>query len=122
MRDLYQRLHLPRHATAADIDNAIRECPHYGLREDARAVLAHDAARQEYDALHDLLSDVGQLRAGLGMTHAPHWRGSVALDFTPPPDERRARHESLNERLDAALHPRRRFALPRLGRRRPARR
>lgn len=119
MRDLYKRLCIEREASAAEVESAVQGCPHYELREDARAVFQSETTRRDYDALHDLLSDVGRLRADLGMTHAPHWRGSVALDFTPAAVERRARRDSLNERLDDALAPRRRFPLSRFYRRKP---
>ncbi|WP_106477801.1 hypothetical protein [Phytohalomonas tamaricis] len=103
MRDLYHRLDIPRHATPDTIARAAARCANQTLQADAKSVLGIDAHREVYDELHGLLSDLGQLRAGLGMTHAPHWCGDVANDFSPPPERIVSRQAQLTAKLEIAL-------------------
>ncbi|MFY0990044.1 hypothetical protein [Halomonas sp. C05BenzN] len=108
MRNLYQRLGLAPDASEAEITAAIERCEHTALKADACTVLEVDSRREEYDALHTTLSDIGRLRARLGLTHAPYWREGPADDFSLPPDTRGARHDELMQRLTQAalLHNR----------------
>lgn len=108
MRNLYQRLGLDPGASEAEVTSAIERCEHTALKADARTVLEVDSRREEYDALHITLSDIGRLRARLGLTHAPYWRDGPADDFSLPPDTHGSRHDELMRRLThaALLHNR----------------
>ncbi|ATJ83611.1 hypothetical protein ACFPTY_11360 [Halomonas beimenensis] len=108
MRDLYQRLRLDPEADDAEIAAAIEACEHTALKADAAAVLQAEWRRAEYDALHDTLSDIGRLRARLGLTHAPYWRVGPADDFSLPPGPPGSRFEEWMQRLNhaARLHNR----------------
>ncbi|WP_404473459.1 hypothetical protein LG301_03420 [Vreelandella venusta] len=103
MRDLYQRLALSPSANEADINSAVARCPNSALRQDAKAVLAIAERRDAYDALHDTVSDIGRLRARLGLTHGAHWQGDVANDFSLPPDNAISRHDELVDRVSLAV-------------------
>ncbi|KFF47957.1 hypothetical protein GY26_17465 [Gammaproteobacteria bacterium MFB021] len=102
MRDLYLRLGVSPTASAEEIERAIRDCANQSLKADAQAALGSPERRAEYDEMHQLLGDIGRLRAGLGLTHAPHWHGDAANDFSPPgaPTTRQAQ---LTRKLDVAL-------------------
>lgn len=103
MRDLYRRLALSPDANDAALREALARCPNSALRRDAEAALSIPAHRERFDALHATVSDVGQLRARLGLVHGAHWQGDVANDFSPPPDSVRSRHDALFARLDEAV-------------------
>ncbi|MDR5906967.1 hypothetical protein [Franzmannia qiaohouensis] len=102
MRDLYKRLGLSPDASKEAIRTAIDTCQHSALKADAQMVLQVESRRDEYDALHTTLCDIGLLRARLGLTHGAYWQDSVANDFSLPPDSARSRHEELVERLSHA--------------------
>lgn len=68
-------------ANEQQIDTAVARCPNSALRQDATSVLTVTPHRETYDALHGTLSDIGRLRARLGLTHGAHWQGDVANDF-----------------------------------------
>lgn len=115
MRDLYQRLTLTPEASDQEIKEAVARCPNSALRQDAETALAISEHRDVYDKLHRTVSDIGQLRARLGLTHGAHWQGDVANDFSLPPDNAISRHDELIERVSFAvlLHNRwRRFKGP----------
>ncbi|WP_404377025.1 hypothetical protein [Vreelandella aquamarina] len=103
MRDLYQRLDLSPGANEQQIKSAVARCPNSALRQDATSVLAVEAHRETYDALHTTLSDIGCLRARLGLTHGAHWQGDVANDFSMPPDNAISRHDELVDRVSHAV-------------------
>ncbi|WP_110685370.1 hypothetical protein [Salinicola aestuarinus] len=107
MRDLYRRLGIPKDAAPPTLENALRRCDHQSLKVDAAAVLGVTARRRQYDDLHALLNDLGSLRVGLGLTHAPHWQGDVASDFTQPPPTL-SRQQALIQKLEAVLTQRQR--------------
>ncbi|KGE78743.1 hypothetical protein [Halomonas salina] len=116
MRDLYQRLHLSPDADESAVAEAIARCEHSALKADAATVLQANSRRAEYDALHDTLSDIGRLRARLGLTHAPYWRAGPADDFSLPPGPPGSRFEEWMQRLNVAARahnrrPRRRGTL-----------
>ncbi|MBB3143126.1 hypothetical protein [Halomonas organivorans] len=116
MRDLYQRLRLSVDADDTAVAAAIDRCEHTGLKADAATVLQAEWRRAEYDALHDTLSDIGRLRARLGLTHAPYWRAGPADDFSLPPGPPGSRFEEWMQRLNRAAlahnrAPRRRLAV-----------
>lgn len=108
MRDLYKRLGLDPRAGEVEITAAIERCEHTALRADAHTVLEVGSRREEYDALHTTLSEIGRLRTRLGLTHAPYWRDGPADDFSLPPDTHGSRHDELMQRLTRAalLHNR----------------
>lgn len=103
MRDLYQRLAIPPEANDQEIKRAVASCQHSALRQDAEAVFAVAERRQTYDKLHDTVSDIGRLRARLGLSHGAHWQGDVANDFSLPPDHAISRHEELIDRVSQAV-------------------
>ncbi|WP_110707627.1 hypothetical protein [Salinicola sp. CR57] len=103
MRDLYLRLGIAKQATPEALSRATQRCPNQSLRADAQAALGSPERRAEYDDIHRLLSDIGQLRAGLGLTHAPHWHGDAANDFSPMAAPAAARQQLLTRKLDVAL-------------------
>ncbi|MFC7369395.1 MULTISPECIES: hypothetical protein [Vreelandella] len=103
MRDLYQRLSLAPGASDQAIKNAVARCPNSALRQDAEATLAVSEHRHIYDNLHKTVSDIGQLRARLGLTHGAHWQGDVANDFSLPPDNAISRHDELIDRVSFAV-------------------
>lgn len=103
MRDLYKRLGVAADADSRTLDSAIETCRHTALKHDAETVLGVDARREHYDRLHRRLSDIGRLRARLGLTHAPHWQGDVANDFSLSPDIADSRHQQLTAKVDALV-------------------
>ncbi|MGO2879022.1 hypothetical protein ACT3UJ_01170 [Halomonas sp. 86] len=99
MRDLYQRLNVPPQANDEELQQAVARCPNSALRQDAEAAFAVAKRRADYDKLHATLSDIGQLRTQLGLTHGAHWQDDVANDFSVPPDEIVSRHDKLVDRV-----------------------
>ncbi|WP_251977981.1 hypothetical protein [Salinicola avicenniae] len=114
MRDLYRRLGIAKDASPAALEAALKRCDHQSLKADAAAVLGTTSRRMQYDELHALLNDLGSLRVGLGLTHAPHWQGDVASDFTQPPPTV-SRQQQLIQKLEAVLTQRQRRWRLRLG-------
>ncbi|WP_447555552.1 hypothetical protein [Vreelandella sp. EE22] len=102
MRDLYKRLALSPTVDEQTLNQALADCPNSALRQDAEATLAMDEHRKRYDELHTTLSDIGRLRAHLGLTHAPHWQGNTANDFSLPPDSAESCLDDLLTRVDKA--------------------
>lgn len=107
MRDLYRRLGIDKDAPPAALSAAIQRCPNQALRADATAILNAPERREAYDDAHELLDALGSLRIGLGLTHAPHWQGELAGDFTQPPPSV-SRHQQLMLKLEAILTQRQR--------------
>ncbi|SDO11093.1 hypothetical protein [Vreelandella arcis] len=103
MRDLYQRLSLSSKASEQEIQHAVTGCQNSALRQDAETVLTVNVHRDTYDTLHHTLSDIGCLRARLGLTHGAHWQGDVANDFSMPPDNAISRHDELVDRVSSAV-------------------
>ncbi|WP_447957375.1 hypothetical protein [Vreelandella sp. EE7] len=103
MRDLYKRLALSPKVDEQTLNTALEKCANSALREDAEATLAEARHRAQYDAMHHTLSDIGRLRAGLGLSHAPHWQGDAANDFSMPPDNTPPRLDELSQRLGEAV-------------------
>ncbi|MFI0472642.1 hypothetical protein ACGLWX_07950 [Halomonas sp. HMF6819] len=103
MRDLYQRLALSPAADQPTLDSALSRCPNSALRRDAEAALGVESHRARYDEVHQTLGDIGRLRAGLGLTHAPHWQTDAANDFSMPADTAPPRVETLGRRIAAAV-------------------
>ncbi|MEA2117997.1 hypothetical protein [Halovibrio sp. HP20-50] len=103
MRDLYQRLAVSPEANDQEIKRAVANCQHSALRQDAESVFAVAERRDVYDTLHDTVSDIGRLRARLGLSHGSHWQGDVANDFSLPPDHAISRHDELVDRVSHAV-------------------
>lgn len=103
MRDLYKRLGVEPTADETTIGAAIDACDNSALKTDAATVLNVGTRREAYDGLHGMLSELGRLRARLGLTHGAHWLGSVANDFSLTPDLAQSRHDALVAKLDAAV-------------------
>lgn len=103
MRDLYQRLALSPSANSHEISSAVTHCANSALRQDAETVLGVAEHRDAYNKLHKTVSDIGQLRARLGLTHGAHWQGDVANDFSLPPDNAISRHDELVDRVSYAV-------------------
>jgi curved DNA-binding protein CbpA len=81
MRDLYRRLGISSTASPQDIQKAVQSCSDAKLKEDATEVLLSESRRKTYDQVHASLTDIGVLRAKLGLTHRPNWQGSQTQDF-----------------------------------------
>ncbi|GAB2803178.1 hypothetical protein GCM10027040_34310 [Halomonas shantousis] len=103
MRDLYKRLGIDADAPAPRITASLDSCPNAALKADAMAVLSVSSRRDDYDALHRTLYDIGRLRARLGLTHGEYWQGSVANDFTAPADSRVSRYDDLTVKITRAV-------------------
>ncbi|MFC0269230.1 hypothetical protein [Kushneria aurantia] len=104
MRDLYQRLNLAPNASPRAIRRALSHCNNQSLKQDVETTLLVPANRRCYDAHRDELAALGRLRAELGLTHAAHWQGETAHDFTPRPPRHTGRRGQLEARLNRALH------------------
>lgn len=81
MRDLYKRLGINASAPPQEIRAAIRSCGDPKLKEDATEVLLSDGRRKTYDQVHAALTDIGTLRAKLGLAHGENWQASEAQGF-----------------------------------------
>lgn len=103
MRDLYQRLAVSPQANEQELKQAVANCQHSALRQDAEAVFSVAERREAYDTLHDTVSDIGRLRARLGLSHGAYWQGDVANDFSLPPDHAISRHDELVDRVSHAV-------------------
>lgn len=58
-------------------------------------VLLDSARRRVYDRIHAGLSDVGKLRARLGLNHSENWKGPAASDFSITHDSPRSLYDEL---------------------------
>ena len=103
MRDLYQRLGVSPQANDEELQQAVARCPNSALRQDAKAVFEVPKRRESYNQALMTLSDIGQLRARLGLTHGAHWQGDVANDFSLPADQAVSRHDELVDRVSHAV-------------------
>ena len=100
MRDLYRHLGVSQSATTQDIRNAISACKNVRIRDDASEVLLVAERRRQYDQLHSVLSDIGALRAHLGLNHGDNWRGAGTDEFT----SETARAQSIRDSLVTRIH------------------
>jgi len=105
MRNLYRRLGISELSSPEEIRQAIAACSNASVREDAEEVLLVEARRRNYDRLHTLLSDIGALRANLGLTHGRNWRGGQATEYSQEPTSRRSKFEQLIEKTRSASNP-----------------
>ncbi|WP_419307742.1 hypothetical protein J8402_02980 [Chromohalobacter israelensis] len=102
MRDIYRRLGLHVSASDADIARAIARCENNAVKRDAEEVLRVESRKREYDQLYGTLTGIGLLRARMGLTHAPYWRGSEANDFSISADDEYARYAELKAKMERA--------------------
>lgn len=99
MRNLYSKLGINVSASRAEIERAISSCPNASVREHAKEILLVEHRRIEYDRLNSLLMFIGQLRAGLGISHAENWDEKIADQYTrfhPLGSQRRRFYEKVN--------------------------
>jgi hypothetical protein len=82
MRNLYSRLGIPATSSQEQIKAAIAACGNPSLKADAEEVLLKDMHRLAYDRLHTTLTDIGYLRAALGLNYSDNWHGEEANDYT----------------------------------------
>ena len=82
MRDLYNRLGLQKTCSTEEIHTAVDKCGNTRIREDATEVLLQASRRRNYDRLHSVLTEIGLLRARLGLNYGDNWKGVEASDFT----------------------------------------
>lgn len=85
MRDLYYRLGIESKASDQKIRDAVSCCDNSKLREDADAVLLVPSRKRNYDQVHVTISDIGILRAHLGLNHSDNWQSPESDDFTTRP-------------------------------------
>lgn len=107
MRDLYKTIGIA--GPTADTD-AIRRALG-SLQEQtastraAQAILLNPTRKRVYDRSHTVLCRIGQLRANLGLSRAPHWLASDYADFDAPPSGERSQLDALRRRVGAAQPP-----------------
>ena len=101
MRNLYARLNVSAAATPDEIRAAIARCPNASLRADATEVLLEADRRRSYDRVHNVLTDIGQLRASLGLGHGDNWRGDEASDYTFPSVPARSKYREFKAKIDS---------------------
>lgn len=89
-------------ASDADIARAIARCENNAVKRDAEEVLRVESRKREYDQLYGTLTGIGLLRARMGLTHAPYWRGSEANDFSISADDEYARYAELKAKMERA--------------------
>lgn len=82
MRDLYKQLKISSSSSEEIIREAINSCRNIKLCKDAETVLLNPSIKKTYDKNHNVLTDIGKLRAQLGLSHSDNWYGSAAQDFT----------------------------------------
>lgn len=101
MRNLYARLKIAAAASEVEIRAAIAACPNAATRADATEVLLSPDRRRSYDRLHTVLTDIGQLRAALGLSHGDNWRGDAAVDYTRPAEPPRSRYAEFVAKVES---------------------
>ncbi|WP_277811102.1 hypothetical protein [Chromohalobacter canadensis] len=90
-------------ASDADIARAIARCENQAVKAAAENVLRVESRKREYDQLYGTLTGIGLLRARMGLSHAPYWKGSVANDFSISADGEYARYAELKAKVGRAV-------------------
>ncbi|MCI0511318.1 hypothetical protein C8E00_102154 [Chromohalobacter marismortui] len=103
MRDIYRRLDIHVSASDADIARAIARCENQAVKSAAEHILCVESRKREYDQLYGTLTGIGLLRARMGLSHAPYWRGNVANDFSISADDEYARYAELKAKVARAV-------------------
>lgn len=99
MRNLYSRLNVSPVASTAEIQSAIASCSNASIKADATEVLLSEGRRRDYDRLNGTLTDIGFLRAALGLSHASNWRGEESSEYTQPSGTAHSKHAELIEKI-----------------------
>jgi len=99
MRDLYIRLGINTSASLQEIRAAIQSCGDPTLKEDATEVLLSDGRRKTYDQVHAALTDIGTLRAKLGLAHGENWQGSETQDFNKGGRAQSSANKAFNKKI-----------------------
>ncbi len=100
MRNLYSKLNVHPAASPEEIRVAIDTCSNASVRADAKAVLLNKVRRQTYDRLNALLTDIGNLRASLGLSYAENWQGEEAIEYIPTSEAKCSRYEEFVQKLE----------------------
>ena len=87
MRDFYTRLNVNRSASVSELERAIESCRDAKLKNDAATVLLNPQMREAYDQAHNVLCNIGNLRANLGLNNSPNWTGTLVSDFYSAPSK-----------------------------------
>lgn len=99
MRDLYSRLNISPTASPEKIKASIAECSNASVKADAEEVLLHAGRRQTYNRLNTLLTDIGNLRASLGLSHADNWQGEEANEYASSSEAKCSKLEEFAEKI-----------------------
>lgn len=112
MRNLYKRIGVSPDATDLEINRALSAVKHDQAHRDAKTVLLDPTKRKAYDRVHAVVSDIGKLRARVGLTQGKYWRGIVAEDFSVPAGKPRSLRSEYIEKIKTQLKAdkRRRFS------------
>jgi hypothetical protein len=100
MRDLYKRLGISPDASEADITAVIQACSSSDIAKDARAVLLDLNRKATFDRVHKSLTEIGNLRANLGLNHSDHWQSPEADDFNKVPSRTLSAFDVLTNKVD----------------------
>jgi hypothetical protein len=95
MRDLYSRLGVDPSASEQEFRSAISNCTSSTLKADATEVLLISERRRSYDRVYRTLSDIGSLRAHLGLNHGDNWQSPESDDFSREPTHTYALYDEL---------------------------
>ena len=68
-------------ASTKEIRAAISCCSNASVRKDASVILLTDSRRRIYDRMNLLLTDIGDMRAMLGLSHADNWDSELANEY-----------------------------------------
>lgn len=99
MRDLYSRLNIHPAASLEKIKASIAKCSNASVKADAEEVLLHEGRRQTYNRLNTLLTDIGNLRASLGLNHADNWQGEEASEYASLSAAKHSKLEEFAEKI-----------------------
>ena len=99
MRDLYLRLGISQTASFDEIQKALQSCKDAKLRADVTAALLSEGRRKTYDQVHSTLTDIGALRAKLGLNHGENWQSAGAQDFQKGAWTPSSASQALNDKL-----------------------
>lgn len=99
MRDLYKWLGVSSQVQESHLQTVLESCPNAGLKADAKTVLLNAQLRRAYDQAHRTATQVGVLRANLGLTNSTNWSGNLANDFGTRPSQMPSRLQILRQKI-----------------------
>lgn len=99
MRNLYSRLNIHPTAPLEKIKASIAKCSNASVKADAEEVLLHAGRRQTYNRLNTLLTDIGNLRASLGLSHADNWHGEEVNEYASSTEDKCSKLEEFAEKI-----------------------